>query len=438
MAVKTSCSRIVSYLKKGPAGPQGNVGRMPVPYGNYGDPYDGSNSPVYTCTDKVAPMVYYKASGATNGYYYVMVRNVTWRYGIDTDPQTDYVNHSSAGTNTWALLETTKYFFTELLMASFGKIASAVFYDNLMFSQQGIKNGVSSSDYSSLHTLSNGDVDESVASYFKPNIWINFLNGKLKARNADIEGKITATSGAIGGLNISSDHIGITGDPPSAEGQTPSVTTNGVSLYANYLQFKRNETYYNAELTIGANVNTSSNYRNALDIYLNGKNYTSGSTAFPYFGVGLRLNVYGFERNIAIDVDNGFWSGIRPYLKYYSDTASNAILVQCDGSLNDPEAAYVHTFIINNTNQSAMVYLPISPKDGDEILILHMHTNSMWIRSTSRPAFFQHNATVIKGTSDYVNSGSREACLCVYSASAKVTYNNVTYTGCWICQFYHN
>ena len=37
-----------------------------------------------------------------------------------------------------------------------------------------------------------------------------------------------------------------------------------------------------------------------------------------------------------------------------------------------------------------------------------------------------------------MNSGSREACLCVYSASAKVTYNNTTYTGAWICQFYHN
>lgn len=442
MAVKTYCSRVVSYLKKGPAGPQGNTGRMAVPYGTYGTPYEGATSPLtYVCTDRVAPMVYYKASGATTGYYYVMVRNTTWVYGTNTDPQTDYVNNSPSGTNTWARLQTVDYFFTKLLMADFGKIGSAVFYGSLMFSQQGVtgSDNHATSDYSALHVNQNtGDVDESGVNYFRPNFWVNFLDGKFKARNADITGKITATSGAIGGLNIASDHIGITGSQPSDEGQTPSVTTNGVSLYANYMQFKKSETYYNAQLTIGANVNTSSNYRNALDIYLNGKNYTSGSTAFPYCGVGLRLNVYGFERNIAIDVDNGFCSGIRPYLKYYSDTASNAILVQCDGSLNDPEAAYVHTFIINNTNQSALVYLPISPKDGDEILILHMHTNSMWIRSTSRPAFFQHNATVIKGTSDYVNSGSREACLCVYSASAKVTYNNVTYTGCWICQFYHN
>ena len=66
MAVKTYCSRVVSYLKKGPPGPQGNTGRMAVPYGTYGTPYEGATSPLtYVCTDRVAPMVYYKASGAT-------------------------------------------------------------------------------------------------------------------------------------------------------------------------------------------------------------------------------------------------------------------------------------------------------------------------------------------------------------------------------------
>lgn len=433
MSQKASCCRIVTYLKKGPAGPQGNVGRMPVPYGNYGEPYDGNNPPVYTCTDKVAPMVYYKASGATNGYYYVMVRNVTWRYGIDTDPQTDYVNHSSAGTNTWANLETTKYFFTELLMADFGKIASAVFYDNLMFSQQGIKNGTSSTDYSSLHTLSNGDVDESAASYFKPNIWINFLNGKLKARNADIEGKITATSGAIGGLNIASDHIGITGSQPSDDGQTPSVTTNGVSLYANYMQFKKSETYYNAQLTIGANVNTSSNFRNALDIYLYGKGYTQ--SVFPYTGYGIRLDVSGFQRNFAISVENGYCRGIRRYTRYYADTSSGSVYIECDGRIQDQEAGLTNCFVVNNSTEG-IVHLPTSPKNGDELLFIHTSSNRLNFSCAQRPVYAVNGGSAVIGAANYHYSTNREFIHLIYASDFKVTVNSTTYTGAWLLKYY--
>ena len=438
MAVKTYCSRVVSYLKKGPAGPQGNTGRMAVPYGTYGTPYEGATSPLtYVCTDRVAPMVYYKASGATTGYYYVMVRNTTWVYGTNTDPQTDYVNNSPSGTNTWARLQTVDYFFTKLLMADFGKIASAVFYGSLMFSQQGVtgSDNHETSDYSALHVNQNtGDVDESGVNYFRPNFWVNFLDGKLKARNADIAGKITATSGTIGGLNIASDHIGITGTTPSES--DPSPTGNGVSLYSHYMQFNRSTTYYDASLTIGANTNTSDNYRESIRIWMDGKNYTSSS--FPKTAYGLNISVKRFQRNIAIGVSEGMCTGIRPYIRAYNDTSSSAIGVYCDGTINDPDAKYAHTFVISNNNQSALLYLPTNPKDGDEILILHTVAKSLWIRSNGRPAFFQHSNEVIYGSRDYVNSGSREACLCVYSASTKVTYNNVTYTGCWICQFYHN
>lgn len=174
------CTRNIRFLKKGTKGDKGDRGRLPVPYGEY------SNTAVYTATDIVAPYV------LCEGQYYVMNKTTTWigaSFGNKT-PKQDYAQYGANAT--WILMEHYKAIFVELLMASFGKIASAIFYDNLMFSQQGVKNGSASSDYESLHTDGNGDVDESVASYFKPNFWVNFLTGRMKAVNADIEGTIKA------------------------------------------------------------------------------------------------------------------------------------------------------------------------------------------------------------------------------------------------------
>ncbi len=179
MGVAASQRRTVQYLKKG-------VGRLMVPCGNYGD------QATYTCTASVAPLVYYKASGASTGYYYVMVQNVTWTYGTDADPQTDYVSNSPAGNNTWERLQTVTYLFTQLLMADFGKIASAVFYEHLMFSQQGTIDGVDSPNYENLVTQSNGDVRENSGDFI-PNIWMNFANGRAEFNNVNVKGTIRAT-----------------------------------------------------------------------------------------------------------------------------------------------------------------------------------------------------------------------------------------------------
>lgn len=182
MPTKTSCSRIVTYLKKGPAGPQGSVGRLPVPYGTYGEQSS------YTCTDRIAPVIMH------NNLYYVMNKNVTWYVANNVTPAQDYANNGSNAT--WIYMQNYKAIFAEVFMANFGKIASAVFYGNLMFSQQGIVSGAASSNYSELHTDSNGDVDESQASYFKPNFWINFANGKMKA-----------LSGSVGGWNMTASRL---------------------------------------------------------------------------------------------------------------------------------------------------------------------------------------------------------------------------------------
>lgn len=352
MGIVASGRRTVQYLKQGPAGPQGNAGRMPVPYGEYGD-YS-----TYTCTDTVAPMVYYKASGASTGYYYVMIRNVTWRYGTDTDPQTDSLRTN----NTWQRLQTVDYFFTKLLMADFGLIGSAVFYDNLMFSQQGIKNGAASTDYASLTTDSNGDVVETAAANFKPNFWVNFRNGKFKARNADIEGKITATSGSIGGFEIGSNYIGTIG----------TATGDYARLIGGQLQ-----------LRVRVNTADQSSSRLARNNYLD-LNADGGTTGFISVSANYVQNdVPGLSINVpvtsAIVCQYGIFSGLRPQTR--SITTSSTTLDALDFHVR--------------TNLTGTINLPSSPVDGQTFFIFHENTNTVTIKSSSTNIYDMYNGTTV-------------------------------------------
>lgn len=175
MGVKTT--RIVKFIRKGDKGDKGDTGRLPVPYGIYSD------TGVYTCTDVIAPYVLY------SGQYYVMNKNTTWigaSFGHKT-PAQDYADYGANAT--WILMEKYKAAFIEMLIADFGKIADAIFYGHLMFSQQGKIDGVASSNYTTIQTLSNGDVDES-AGKFVPNFWVNFLNGKMHAVNGIFDGDL--------------------------------------------------------------------------------------------------------------------------------------------------------------------------------------------------------------------------------------------------------
>lgn len=391
MAVKTYCSRVVSYLKKGPPGPQGNTGRMAVPYGTYGTPYEGATSPLtYVCTDRVAPMVYYKASGATTGYYYVMVRNTTWVYGTNTDPQTDYVNNSPSGTNTWARLQTVDYFFTKLLMADFGKIASAIFYGNLMFSQQGVVNGAASSNYSSLRTLSNGDVDESAASYFKPNFWVNFLNGKLKARSADIEGKVTCSEGTIGGFTIGANYIGTigtaTGNYARLMGGQLRLDVRVNSADATSVRSARYNTItLDADGGTGGFINVSANKSNN-DV------------------AGLSLSTPG---TYGILCYNGIFGGLRPQTR--SITTNPATLDTLD--------FHVRTALTGTIN------LPSSPVNGQTFFIYHENTNTVTIKSSTTNIYDMYNGTTV---SQY-QSTVKELLIVTYFSSASK----------WVCTPLH-
>lgn len=159
--------KTVTVVDDGQQGETGVRGRMPFPSGAF------DLSATYTATDSITPIVYYEA-GKT---YYVMNRTCTV---TGLNPATDYAQNGSSAT--WIPFENYKAIFTEILMANFAKLASAVFFGDYMFSQHGKDaNGNGTTNYSAFDPTKIGQSD----CPFTPNLMMDLLygNGHFAGRN---------------------------------------------------------------------------------------------------------------------------------------------------------------------------------------------------------------------------------------------------------------
>ena len=124
------------------------------------------------------PIVSYGTSGGVPLYY-----------ALKGDVGTNKQPNLPANKDIWESVPSFKQVFTEVLFANFAKLDSFVFNGGKMFSQEGTLNGIAGSvEYT--------DEDH------EPNFEVEGFSGKVKMKNAEIEGKITATSGKIGNWNI--------------------------------------------------------------------------------------------------------------------------------------------------------------------------------------------------------------------------------------------
>lgn len=129
-------------------GAPGTAGPVPYPVGLYSSEID------YVRTQKVAPFVM-----ASDGKYYLLEK-----FGV-----TKGVNPVTDNTGTWGQFEFLQYVFSEIIMANFAKLASAVFSGDVMMSQYGQDEaGAFSTAYQNYPT------------HFTPNILIDFLNGIME------------------------------------------------------------------------------------------------------------------------------------------------------------------------------------------------------------------------------------------------------------------
>ena len=170
MAGKTIASKTgqVRYNVPGATGP---IGPLVYPAGEY----DAATK--YIRTSLSAPMV------IDDGQYYVLNKEGAFT-GIR--PKDDYAANGSKAT--WVLMEYVKYAFVEVLMANFAKLASAVFYGDVMMSQQGVDHrGASSSNYQNYNRpVYDPDTGQSLPG-FTPNLLFNFLTGAGHLARKNIE-----------------------------------------------------------------------------------------------------------------------------------------------------------------------------------------------------------------------------------------------------------
>lgn len=155
----------MNYAQDGLPGPAGQRGRLPYPAGLWGV------STTYIATDDKTPIVYYEA-GKT---YYVMNKTTSV---LGLNPASDYAANGVDAT--WIPFENYKAIFTEILMTNFAKLASAVFWGDYMFSQQGIDAaGNNTTAYQGFGT-----------SDFTPNLQINLKTGEIIGNNCLFKGSV--------------------------------------------------------------------------------------------------------------------------------------------------------------------------------------------------------------------------------------------------------
>lgn len=170
MAGKALASKTgqVHYNVPGATGP---IGPLVYPAGEY------NAATKYIRTALSAPMV------LDDGQYYVLNKEGAF---IGIRPKDDYAANGSKAT--WVLMEYVKYAFVEVLMANFAKLGSAVFYGDVMMSQQGVDaDGKESSNYQGYNTFRLDPNTGESKRLFTPNLLLNFLTGLFKGNKIEVE-----------------------------------------------------------------------------------------------------------------------------------------------------------------------------------------------------------------------------------------------------------
>ncbi len=149
--------------EKGPQGQTGGVGPMMYYAGEW------QQGVAYVRTSQVVPLV---SHGDDQFFYYPAKEG-------------SLLNSEPSSTNTsWKQQQKVPLLLAQLLMVDFGKIASAVFCGDYMLSQYGKKKDgtvVNESSTEKDKAYKDFDASNPDGGGFVPNLWINFLTGKIRS-----------------------------------------------------------------------------------------------------------------------------------------------------------------------------------------------------------------------------------------------------------------
>lgn len=161
--------------KDGSPGSTGPSGPLPYPCGSY-DSTVSYTRDAFKCPVVVLDSIYYgmKKTGTVKG----------------VNPKTDVANNGG----NWEVFDMFKWLMSEVAFINFGKLASAIFYGQYMFSQYGIDADGSAVTTASGYKDFNYSDPMNAGNAFRPNILFDFLNGKSWLKDADIDGSLTIRS----------------------------------------------------------------------------------------------------------------------------------------------------------------------------------------------------------------------------------------------------
>lgn len=169
----------------GKDGKNGADGPIPYPCGSY------DNTRSYTRNGFMTPVV------ECGGFYYVQLKAGTVK-GIN--PQTDVAGNGG----NWGMFDMLKYIMSEIAFINFGKLASAIFYGQYMFSQYGINADGDSVETADGYKDFNYSDPMNPGNAFRPNILLDLLRGKAWFNDVVAKGEIHASKGVFSGYIRSS------------------------------------------------------------------------------------------------------------------------------------------------------------------------------------------------------------------------------------------
>lgn len=297
---------------KGDRGERGLSGPMSYMAGAW------DNKTTYTRTSDACPVVLH------GGYY--------WK------PKHEGSNlggEPSAESAFWTIVDHFQMIITELLMAEFGKIASAIFSGSYMFSQFGKLNGQAVNENSEKKDTAYLQFDATNpdnTAGFVPNLFINFLTGRMKALNAEIEGIVRASGGNIGGFDIHNGCLGIGNNISFGTNGTPREQWKGGMTLKEYLiSFAQQKRYASLgqQSLDGMNLSQMIQDTEATDnskygTFFNVQNATGQNFAFAGYGVATlngfiqgygMMHMYLYRQDSVHDtVHNGILDGDRVFV----------------------------------------------------------------------------------------------------------------------------
>ena len=419
--------------EKGDKGDKGDTGEQGIagPFCYYAGVWQSSVE--YVRSKTMLPYVY------NDGLLYYQKVNGTSKGDVPSSTST-----------VWNILTKEDIVYARIVMADFGKLASAIFSGSFMFSQYGKLNGTEVNANSTNKDTAYASFDAKNpkdSTKFVPNLFIDFLSGLFHCTNAEIEGTIKAVAGKIAGFTISGN----------------GLVNEGFNNDA-YVIFRNDNRKSFAG--IGGNVLPAATGARAVARFEN-------EDESDYWGLGYNiaalLSAKGahpsdYGGNIALDIEGGCTRGLalKTQVIGLEETTSKTDLSTWTGQLNrGVQAVWISTLyyykeysggVVKSTSEKHRDRYVTMPDtyDYDEGHILFIKRgshdkNTVRLKAgTSHWSELQDGKWVSKTGTQYfscdndIESVSRDiqsegdAMTFIYFPNLTCTINNVKYHGCWM------